>query len=220
MKKRILALLLLSVMLLGVFCGCGDEEKDSGKKNETVWLPLGLKFGQSYDSFCKTLTDKGYEAPELKDASANSGYFSKQVQEDEVMFEWDFLGAETLKKLSTSEDALEKMKYGFMFPSWSFSFNDDKELYEMYISFQVLNDADESTFDIVNNTINEIVNHFDAEFESKGTDKAKGEIIAAWAKDDMKASVQVYDAAYSNGTKYRMIMIVLHNHKFATVTKE
>lgn len=218
MKKRILALFLLTVMLLGVFCGCGDEK--SSKKDETVWLPLGLKFGQSYDKVCKIMTDKGYEAPELKDASANSGYFSKQVHEDEVMFEWDFLGAETLKKLSTSEDALEKSKYNFMFPSWAFSFNDDKELYEMYIGFQVLNDADESTYDIINNTINEIVNHFDAEFESSGTDKAEGEILAAWTKDDMKVSVSVYDAAYSNGTKYRMIMIVLHNNKLANVTKE
>ena len=213
MKKRIMALFLLTVMLLGLFCGCGEEEKDSGKKNETVWLPLGLKFGQSYDSFCKVMGDKGYEAPELQDASANSGYLTKGIYEDDVNFEWGFLGSETLKKMSTSEDALEKMKYGFMLSNWAFSFNDDKELYEMYIGLSKGKDDE-----FVDTIIDEIIKHFDAEFKTKGTDKANGEILASWKKGDIGVSIQQYDTDFPIGGK--IIMIVLHNHKFATVTKE
>ena len=213
MKKRILALFLLTVMILGLFCGCGEEEKDSGKKNETVWLPLGLKFGQSYDKVCKTLTDKGYEAPELKDASANSGYLTKGIYEDDVNFEWGFLGSETLKKMSTSEDALEKMEYGFMLSNWAFSFNDDKELYEMYIGLSKGKDDE-----FVDTIIDEIIKHFDAEFKTKGTDKANGEMLASWKKGDIGVSIQQYDTDFPIDGK--IIMIVLHNHKFATVTKE
>lgn len=211
MKKRIMALFLLTVMLLGLFCGCGDEK--SSKKDETVWLPLGLKFGQSYDKVCKTMTDKGYEAPELQDASANSGYFTKGIYEDDVNFEWGFLGSETLKKMSTSEDALEKMEYGFMLSNWAFSFNDDKELYEMYIGLSKGKDDE-----FVDTIIDEIVKHFDAEFKTKGTDKANGEMLASWKKGDIGVSIQQYDTDFPIGGK--IIMIVLHNHKFATVTKE
>ena len=214
MKKRILALFLLTVMLLGLFCGCGEEEKDSGKKNETVWLPLGLKFGQSYDSFCKVLGDKGYAVPELNDATANNGYLTENISEGDTNFDWSFLGSATLTKLSTSEEVDDKINYSYFFPSWSFSFNQNKELYEMYI---MINFASNEDGTVDHGIISEIIESFDKKFGTKGADKAEGEVLASYENDKMGSSL-LFESEY---IPYRdRLIIVLHNKEHATVTKE
>lgn len=211
MKKRVLAMLIMAVMLVGVFCGCGDNSESD--KEKTVWLPLGLEFGQSYDSFCKTVSEKGYEAPELKDATANNGYLSKAIYEDDTVFEWDFLHSETLINMSKSEDPLTKMKYGFYLASWGFSFNENKELYEMYCMFTV--DEDDENIDAI---VSEVSKHFDGVFKTKGTDKASGDLLASWENDEMVMSISSYTRDYPANS--RIIMIVLHNKEHDTVTKE
>ena len=100
--KRIVCLLVITVIIITCFAGCGEEEK---------WMPYELKFGMTYEA----AKDSFVDMPELQDATANDGYLTKSysLDEEEINEYYDFL------------------KPGY-FPAYAFSFNEKKELYEFY----------------------------------------------------------------------------------------
>ncbi len=98
MKKRILALLLLTVMLLGIFCGCGEEEK---KKEQDIAPESTLPTKEAFiDEFKKHYTvemdssgDYFYISndtvvqPSLSDNKVRSFYYSRSDYGDIVNLE-------------------------------------------------------------------------------------------------------------------------------------
>ena len=130
--KKVLIVLLGALMMLTV-TACGS---DAG------WLPYDLEFGQSYEDFCATLVENGFREPALKAASSNNGYLTDIIYENGNVLEWDFLHAETLTSFANCEDAYERIDYTFANPGIAFSFNQKKELYEMYCLFEDLGSND------------------------------------------------------------------------------
>ena len=100
--KRIVCLLVITVIIITCFAGCGKKEN---------WMPYELQFGMTYEEAKELFKDM----PELEKASSNDGYLTKNYSlgEEEINGYFDFL-----KPAS--------------FPTYAFSFNENKELYEFY----------------------------------------------------------------------------------------
>ncbi len=112
--KKFLVFAICMVLILPLM-GCNSNTKGTTGKEETL-LPFDLQFGDSYD----VCTEK-HEMPALEPASANSGYFCSpdySVSPDNV-----FNGFTWSEDISTL----------FLLPMASYSFNEDKLLYEYYI---------------------------------------------------------------------------------------
>lgn len=124
--KRIISLLVLIVIIITCFAGCGKK---------VSWMPYELEFGMTYDAAKELFED----LPELQEASANDGYLTENYSlgKEEINGYFDFL-----KPAS--------------FPSYAFAFNENKELYEFYCGnsyYFIQDDAEGSTEDLYNSFV-------------------------------------------------------------------
>ena len=169
--KKVLAAL-LGVLMVFTVTACGS---DAG------WLPYGLEFGQSYEDFCAVLVENGIREPALKPASSNNGYLTDIIYENGNVLEWDFLHAETLTSFANCEDAYERLDYAFANPGIAFSFNQKKELYEMYCLFEDL-----GSNDFLETIGAEIVAHFNEQFGYDGRVSTNNDgLNALWKNENV-----------------------------------
>ena len=112
LKTRKIMAVLVSCILVVTLTACSRDEKES-------WLPFGLQFGQSYDIFVETIESHDLEAPALNPANSNNGYLT-----DHIYLQSDEAEAYLSYEVYPAADA--------DVCSFSFSFNQDKELYEWY----------------------------------------------------------------------------------------
>lgn len=109
--KKIISILLVVLCIASVCCGCSSGES---------WMPYDLKFGMTYDESQEAFED----IPELVKADSNDGYLTKTFFPEE-------------------NDAKEFFGMDEEYPtlSYSFSFNEDKELYEFMVIAQFLTEG-------------------------------------------------------------------------------
>lgn len=130
--KKHISILLIFVTLLTLLAACGGKDnRDDASTSETkgeeavtnTLLPYGLKFGMSYNQ--AQAACEGF--PSISKASNNDGYFSEGFDPDMDDY-YALFGV-------NSDELYEDMETGdaIVFdPSYYFSFNADKELYEFY----------------------------------------------------------------------------------------
>lgn len=182
--KRLAAILLISAMLLGVFCGCGNNTED----DKAVWLPYGLEFGQSHDAVRQTLAQKAITVPEPIATLLNNGYSTSCIYEGDSAFEWDFLHSDTLKEYSTSQDGTRKAEYSLLFANWEFSFNENKELYEMRSSFT-------ADGELENTIVSEISDYCNGVFgKQSSADTSNSSVAASWENNKMSVCIKTSKA--------------------------
>ena len=182
--KRLAAILLISAMLLGVFCGCGNNTED----DKAVWLPYGLEFGQSHDAVRQTLAQKAITVPEPIATLLNNGYSTSCIYEGDSAFEWDFLHSDTLKEYSTSQDGTRKAEYSLLFANWEFSFNENKELYEMRSSFT-------ADGELENTIVSEISDYCNGVFgKQSSADTSNSSVAASWGNSKMSVCIKTSKA--------------------------
>lgn len=201
--KKAMCLLLALVLCLSL-CAC--------RKEKTVWLPYGLEFGMSYDAFVKLLKEQGMTAPAIAPADANDGYFSDGLKMTLTDGDaWEFLGSPSLKTMAQEEVEYDTDsenfalfmadgKYDLCNPMLYFSFNQDKELYECYVSFEEF-----SSNDIASLVIPEIIEYYNDRFFTNGK---KSELYGVWNSDEMAASVEFIEG--EDVFEANMTMVTLH----------
>ena len=132
---KTISLALAFVMLALVFASCGATPEEDGL------LPYGLHFGATYEEVKKVFEENGCEFPELKNANSNNGYLASGVYPEDYSFshsETLIKGCEAYYKDMDDpvDDSLYSTSFLFANPMVSFSFNDEKELYEMYLFYK------------------------------------------------------------------------------------
>ncbi len=160
MMKRLVCLMLALVVLLSAV-GCTKTEK-------LGVMPFGLEFGENEGTFKAAVEAAGYEAPALKPADANNGYFVTLDTDKSVEEVAPLLGLDEI-----TEDFM--LKCGVV--DFSFSFNQDKELYEFYCMMYTF--PDNENFDAM---VDNIIAQYDAKLGVANTGSADGG-IANWEKD-------------------------------------
>ena len=187
--KKVLAAL-LGVLMVFTVTACGS---DAG------WLPYGLEFGQSYEDFCAVLVENGIREPALKPASSNNGYLTDIIYENGNVLEWDFLHSETLTSFANCEDAFQRIDYSMSSPAIAFSFNQNKELYEMYCLFE---DTDYLDF---SETIGaEIIAYFDEQFDSEERmSDAEQKLNVQWKNENIVIETRKTEDKF---------LVILHNY--------
>ena len=189
--KRILSVIMVLIMALGLFA-CGEKKSDV--------LPFGLEFGEKYASFCEKLAEYGFDAPELRNATANDGYLSEFIYENfnnETYFDWSFLHSQTLVDSAKLSQEGEDYDYLLSSPGMCFSFNQNKEIYEMYIIFS---DVD---MYISGKIVPEMIDYFNEEFGINGCPYGfDEEHPASWKNDKLAVEISYSDDKLS---------IIIHN---------
>ena len=180
--KRIIAVLLSVLCVLSLLAGCSSKGE---VKEENKFLPYGLEFGMTYDEAKKAHKD----IPELEDATANTGYFCGVEFDDETyvnMFE-----------LSEGDPYLE----GIAVSSFSYSFNEDKKLYEFY-TIATMTDVDKAL-----EHLQQLAEYFNEKTGIEGDDLSDGE--ATWETDDNTISISGRET--ESGAQ---IITVVHNKNY------
>lgn len=178
MKRVCSVLLVLCLMLSFTACGETAEPEENG-----VALPFGLTFGMTYDEFAAKLSENGLTANPLKPASNNDGYFPDGVElpvDDPAV--WEFLGSETLKKYAAAAGVeatdplyIEISLYSASVPYIYVSFNQNKELYELYIVWYFYSE------ELAQTVCTELSATYDAFF---GTSGKKDAVTAEWRNEE------------------------------------
>ena len=176
--KRMVCLLVITVIIITCFAGCGKKEN---------WMPYELQFGMTYEAAKELFKDM----PELKKASSNDGYLTKNYfLEGEINEYFDFL-----------EPAF--------FPSYAFSFNENKELYEFYCGnsyYFIQDDAEGSTEDLYNS----FVDFYNEKTGITAKEKENFDgLEAIWETEEVNIAVCVI----KEEDRY-IIYCVVHNNKY------
>lgn len=197
--RKLISILLMSVLIMGICCGCGsDDNAASGKKEEIEWMPNGLKFGMTYDE-AKSIHP---EIPELDEAKANDGYFCRfEYPDNETAMK--YFGFDTYCKYFDS-DALHRTEYHLgVGPNYAYSFNQDKELYEFYVMY---NTVYETTAE---HMVNGFLTYYKALTDTDDNDIEKIEnesgLEYQLEKDEVRIAIQFYED---------MVIVVLHNTEY------
>ena len=215
MKKMMqsVAVLLIVLMMSWSLAACGDTA--DAKKED--WLPYGLQFGQTYDEFVQVFEENHLEAPGLKPADANDGYLTDWVDfgdSSESPFDWSFLHSDALVQV-TGDPYIDYIMANTLSNSMvSFSFNQDKKLYEMYCSFI---DDDKK---LVEKITPEIIAYYNEKAGFDGRQNADSItdsiiVIANWETDEWVASI-LYDASILDD--YGILTIMLHSVTYDLTT--
>lgn len=171
--KRIISLILMVICLTAVCCSCAAEPEE-----KIQWLPYELEFGMTYDEAVKLNADM----PELQDATANDGYFCGteyiDAEEANSFFNTDVFGA-------------------FSFPSYAYSFNENKELYELMFLAEMSSESDGEE------ALNSLKSYYDEMFGFNGIEGDGLEY--EWVNDELSC----YLCVYTNGDDYR-VYLCLH----------
>ncbi len=177
--KKIVAVLLVVLSITILFSGCSEKE---------VWLPYELEFGMTYNEAKEVFGD----IPELKEATANDGYLTENysLEDEEINKYFEFLKASS-------------------FPSYAFSFNENKELYEFYCGnsiYFIQDDAENSA----ENLYNSYVDFYAEKTGEQPEEKEYSDGLAAnWETDELGISV-----CMSKEEGYYFIYSVVHNKEF------
>lgn len=184
--KKLFALCLSALLLLSLF-GCGEAEKE---EKQPAYLPFGLKFGMSYDAAVKQHSG----IPALKPADSNDGYFA---------------GNESGGNSPTYEQIAEFFKEPdglvcFLSPQLAYSFNENKELYELYIMDSPFSEGmAESQFNLIYNYYKELLGDPTGDYESST------ELRYEWETKDVNAMVMLH----AEGGNY-LVMLTLHSNTY------
>lgn len=190
MKLNRFITFILSFVLILTFTACGQKDQ---KTEETVLLPFGLQFGQSYDEFSETIKANYFETT-LSPAEANNGYVTDHIYLTSIAAE-SFLDYEVFH--TSSNNTLEDADMD----SFYFSFNQDKELYEWYwLNEAVTRDAEE----IVNSMIETYNKYFG--FDGKTDDPS---LPAVWETEKLAANILKTE---SNGKD--IIGFIVHSFEY------
>lgn len=191
--KRVFSVL-LTLCLMVTFTACGGEETPAPAPEEPagIALPFGLSFGMTETDFAAKLTAAGLTAPAVEPASNNTGYFSDGVElplEDPTV--WEFLGSDTLKTVASKDlpatDPLYKHKaigFAISSPTLYASFNQDKELYEIYVGWNFIND------EFAQMVFSDVAETYNAFF---GTDGKVDAVTGNWENEKYGVSFQNTD---------------------------
>lgn len=170
--KRTISLLLSILMLLAMFTGCGKSDSDDGPSSEPYagpehLLPYQLTFGMTYEEFASTLVEEKRSVPILQEAEANDGYLTEHM----------YLAGQSVELALCDETSDADRSRN---ASLTFSFNDNKELYEMYWFNSVSSEAEAEKL------LNFLIEHYLSQFsfdEQEETDTYFG-----WKNEDFYAS--------------------------------
>lgn len=212
--KKLISILLMSVLIIGICCGCGSDDNatssgaSSGKKEEIEWMPNGLKFGMTYDD-AKAVHP---EIPELEDAKANDGYAcSFESPDNDTALK--YFGFDTYCEYFNDDASAASHRLKDHFGGdlrYAYSFNQDKELYEFYVFYYCLNEAS------AEHMLNGFLTYYLAltatdenEIEEIENDS---ELTCRWEKDGVRISIQLiededYDGSFT-------LAVVLHNIEY------
>lgn len=207
--KKLISILLMSVLIIGICCGCGSDDNDaSGKKEEIEWMPNGLKFGMTYDK-AKAVHP---EMPELEEATANDGYFcgSEYPDGDTVL---KYFGFDTYCEYFNDDAsaASHRLKDHFVGdPRYCYSFNQDKELYEFYVIYRCCNQA--SAEHMLNGFLTYYLALTDTDYNDIEEIENDSELVCRWEKDGVRISINLFeDEDYDGAFDF---VAVLHNTEY------
>ena len=207
--KKLISILLMSVLIIGICCGCGsDDNAASGKKEEIEWMPNGLKFGMTYDK-AKAVHP---EIPELEDATANDGYFcgSEYPAGDTVL---KYFGFDTYCEYFNDDASAtsHRVKDHFVGAhSYSYSFNQDKELYEFYVTYRCFNEA--SAEHMLNGFLTYYLALTDTDDKDIEEIENDSELVCRWEKDGVRISINLFEDEDVDGSFD--CVAVLHNTEY------
>lgn len=185
--KKWLALILAVAMVLCCLTACGGKEETEPTEppeEKIEWMPYGLTFGMTYDE-AKAANSA---MPEIS-AQENGSYFSKR-QDVESEFIKGYYGV--------PENENENLFWLMRAPTFYYSYNQDKELYEFYAMITVFDEDDAEA----------VYSHL----KSYYTDKVKAEAtvkdysdatVAKWEKDGV--SVELVKEA-------DLISVIMHDY--------
>lgn len=175
--KKIIALIICTFMVMSVLVACGANNEPAAKKDETeenaeevnTLMPTKLTFGLTYDE----AKEKNENIPELKNATSNDGYFCSIEYVDGSVLN-DFYSIEPV--------------YIFGNTGFAYSFNESKQMYEMYIMAELSSQKDaESIF-------NTVKKYYDKETGVEGTVKEKENgLEAIWVTEENGINLSVYE---------------------------
>lgn len=212
--KKIISILLMSVLIIGICCGCGSDNDTSGKndasgkKEEIEWMPNRLKFGMTYDK-AKAVHP---EIPELKFATANDGYFcgGEYPDGDTVLKYFSFdTYCEYFNDDKSAASHRVKGHYA-QTPQYCYSFNQNKELYEFYVNYWCYNETS------AEHLLNGFLTYYLA---LTGTDENEiekvenyPELKCRWEKDGVRISILLYEPKRYDGQF--SLQVLLHNTEY------
>ena len=192
MKKLVIGLLILAITfcMFGCMAAVDVQEK---------YLPYGLLFGQHYDTVHNVIRENGYGDLTLRAASSNSGFLTSPLSVRGGSFDWEFLHSETLMNYTKTGDSFQRVPYALADPAISFSFNQDKELYEMYCLF-------DNTTSFSDEVSQEIIDYYDKMFGMEGCPAGFGIVSRAkWENEMMAVEMFVEGDVFA---------IILHNFEY------
>ncbi len=194
--KKLIALILVLVLSLSL-AACGGGE--TATKDDEL-LPFGLRFGMTYDEVkevCEAL-------PELTPATANDGYITGTVEfetEDIEAYLADVFKADSEMLYGNIEDGAADT------PAYAFSYNENKELYELYLFMSFMGESKSEYF----------FNHFCDFFDERlGTEAEINEtdsrLTANYETETLGVSVmlQVEESGFS-GFDFTQVCVILHD---------
>lgn len=183
--KKLLALVLALASITALMCACNKKEENSTETTEAeekiVWMPFDLEFGMSYDEAKEVNADM----PDLKDADANDGYFCGTQKGD-----------------STVCDLVGLTETPILAPQLSYSFNENKELYEYYFIVTYYDEGD------AENAFNDCIDYYTELLGADPTETVEDDDMlgARWDNDiqvDIMLQVNDYDGFY--------LFVILHD---------
>lgn len=193
--KKVLSILLVSISLMFVLCGCGDEvknTKETVKNSYNELLPFELKFGMTYDKAKETYKD----FPELEGASTNNGYLTKENITLDYEDHKELFGIDL-------NDFYEEYDGIIIFdPECGFSFNESKKLYELYLGAKIANSESASKV-----LFDDYVKFYDKKLGKEA--EMEDEFNAYWQTDTLNVGVHL-----EIENDYCFVYTTLHNKEF------
>ena len=190
MKLNRFITFILSFVLILTFTACGQKDQ---KTEETVLLPFGLQFGQSYDEFSETIKANDFETT-ISPAQSNNGYVTDAIYLTSIEAE-SYLDYEVFH--TSSNNSVFDADPGAFY----FSFNQDKKLYEWgWFNDAVSRDAEE----IVNAMIETYNKYFG--FDGKTDDPTSP---AVWETEKLAAQILQTE---SNGRD--LVIFTVHSFEY------
>lgn len=184
-KTRKILVVLVSCIIAVTLTACSRDEN-----KRQSWLPFGLQFGQSYDSFVETIESYDLEAPALKPADSNNGYLT-----DHLYLQSDKAELYLSYEVYPTDDADTC--------SFCFSFNQDKELYEWYwMSTAELRNSD----DVIKN----MISTYNKKFGFDGTVNNGSNVYAEWDTESLAAQIILSES--SDGSDE--VDLIFHNFTY------